>query len=71
MLKHCAYVKCGCGKQVEVAVHLNHDMMASFHSTSDPESQDLSQVGWPYYGTQDMCAKAWYKDQYVQGAWIP
>jgi hypothetical protein len=25
----------------------------------------------PYYGTWDMCTKAWYKYQYVQGTWIP
>jgi hypothetical protein len=30
VLKHFVYVSDGCGKQFEVAVSLNHDVMASF-----------------------------------------
>jgi hypothetical protein len=32
--------------QFELAVSLNHDIITSFDSTSDPEPQNLSQVGW-------------------------
>ena len=34
----------GCGKQFEVADRLNHDVMTSFDSISDPEHQNLTKV---------------------------
>ncbi len=46
VLKHFVYVQYGYGKQFEVADSLNHDSITSFDSTSDPEPQNLSQVGW-------------------------
>ncbi len=42
---------------------------AALHWT-DHGSDDLSCYK-PYYGTWDMCTKARYKDQCVQGTWIP
>ena len=46
VLNHFVYVQYGCGKQFEVAVSLNHDIITHFDSTSDLEPQNLSQVGW-------------------------
>jgi hypothetical protein len=44
--KHFFNIYDGWVKQFEVAVSLNHDLMTSFDSTSDPEPQNLSLVLW-------------------------
>jgi hypothetical protein len=36
----------GWGKQFQVAVSLNNDVMTSFDSRSDPEPQNLSLILW-------------------------
>ncbi len=40
------YVYYGCGKQFEVAVSLNHDIMTSFWLHKCPRTQNKRQVGW-------------------------
>ncbi len=50
-LKLFVYVYHGCMKQSEKDVSLNHDITASFHSTSDPEAPNLGPT-WPF---------KWYK----------
>jgi hypothetical protein len=48
VLKHFVNVKDGWGKQFELAVSLNRDIMTSFDSTttSDSEPQNLSLLLW-------------------------
>ncbi len=52
VLKHFIYVWCGCRKQFQLAVSLNHDVMTSFwlHKWPRTPKSDTSSVGIPVWG---------------------
>ncbi len=69
VLKHFVYVQCGCRKQFEVAVSLNHDVMTSFwlHKWPKTPKCEPSSVGmtiWCYchvpMDTIWMCSNTFY-----------
>ncbi len=68
-LKHISYVLYGCGKQSEVDISFNHDVMAHFHSTSDPKVQYLGPT-WPVYWYNGAPICPWDSMSIAQTLWI-
>jgi hypothetical protein len=56
-------------------VYLNKPKVKNDAESDDKENDDKEsddkEVKEPCYGTRDMCTKAQYEDQYLQGTWIP
>jgi hypothetical protein len=62
----------GFDTQRELSNYYNVLTFTSYEKMSLVLSRLIGSPGYDlYYGTQDMCTKAWDKAQYLQGTYIP